>query len=127
METVQTDDWKKEKHVPVLDCPDKVNAGEFFNIRVTLGKEISHPNTTEHHIRWVTLYYLPFGDKFTCEVGHFEFNAHGESIEGPNKGLIFTNHDVTVSIKVLKQGTIYALSYCNIHGLRMSSKEISII
>lgn len=43
-------DWKKEKHVPVIESPDKVKKGEFFEVKVSLGKEIAHPNTTEHHI-----------------------------------------------------------------------------
>jgi superoxide reductase len=50
-ELFQTADWKTEKHVPVIECADQVKAGEFFPVKVTLGKEIAHPNTTEHHIR----------------------------------------------------------------------------
>jgi len=48
-------DWKAEKHVPVIDCPASAAAGEPFEVRVAVGKEIAHPNTTEHHIRWITL------------------------------------------------------------------------
>ena len=33
---------------PAIDAPDQVKAGEFFDVRVGLGKEIAHPNTTEH-------------------------------------------------------------------------------
>jgi len=43
----QHGDWKKEKHVPVIDCPDKVRADELFEVKVSLGKEIAHPNTME--------------------------------------------------------------------------------
>jgi superoxide reductase len=45
---IQKADWKTEKHVPVIECPDTVKAGEMFEVKVTLGKEIAHPNTTEH-------------------------------------------------------------------------------
>ncbi len=55
----QSADWKKEKHVPVIDAPDKVKKGEFFNIKVEIGKEIPHPNTTEHHIRWIDSLFSP--------------------------------------------------------------------
>jgi len=48
---IQQADWQKEKHVPVIDCPDAVKADEYFEVRVTLGKAIAHPGTTEHHIR----------------------------------------------------------------------------
>ena len=126
-ELFQTADWKKEKHVPVIECPDQVKAGEFFPVKVTLGKEMAHPNTTEHHIRWITVYFHPAQEKFAFQVGHFEFTAHGESTEGPNKGPVYTNHEVTMSVKVSKPGAIYAAAFCNIHGLWQSSKEIKTI
>ena len=47
-ELYQTADWKSEKHVPVIDCSDQVAADEIFDVSVSLGKEIAHPNTTEH-------------------------------------------------------------------------------
>jgi len=117
-------DWKTEKHVPVIECPDAVKAGELFGVKVTLGKEIAHPNTTEHHIRWISLYMHAEGEKFAYEVAHAEFNAHGESTEGANKGPVYTHHEVTVTMKTSKPGTLHALAYCNIHGLWESSKEI---
>jgi superoxide reductase len=125
-ELYQTADWKAEKHVPVIDCQDEVKSGEFFIATVSVGKEIAHPNTTEHHIRWISLYFLPDGDKFTYEVGHFEFSAHGESAEGPNKGPVYTNHEVAVTLKISKPGVLYAASLCNIHGLWQSEKAIKV-
>jgi superoxide reductase len=124
---IQSADWKKEKHVPVIECPDEVKAGELFEVKVSLGKEIAHPNTTEHHIRWISLYFHPEGGKFTYDVGRFEFNAHGESVQGPNEGPVYTHHGVSASMKVDESGTLYATSYCNIHGLWESSQEISVI
>ncbi len=79
-EHIKSADWKTEKHVPVIEAPDTVKADETFEVRLSLGKEIAHPNTTEHHIRWITLYYYPEGEGAPFEVGHFEFNAHGESV-----------------------------------------------
>jgi superoxide reductase len=117
-------DWKKEKHVPVIECPDEVAAGEMFDVKASLGKKIAHPNTTEHHIRWITLFFHPEGGNFTYEVGHFEFNAHGESVQGPNEGPVYTHHSVTASMRISEPGTLYALALCNIHGLWESSKEI---
>ena len=122
----QEADWKKEKHVPVIECPAAVRPGETFEVRLCLGKEIAHPNTTEHHIRWITLYFHPEGDKFPYQVGHFEFTAHGESAAGPNEGPVYTDHSVTSSLKVSKPGTLHAIALCNIHGLWESSKEIGL-
>jgi superoxide reductase len=125
-ELFQTADWKAEKHVPVIDCADEVKSGDMFIATISVGKEIAHPNTTEHHIRWISVYFLPEGEKFTYQVGHFEFSAHGESTEGPNKGPVYTNHEVAVALKVSKPGTIYATAFCNIHGLWSSEKALKV-
>ena len=117
--TIQTADWKTEKHAPVIECPDAVKAGEVFEVKVGVGKEIAHPNTAEHHISWIALYFQPEGDKFPYQVGHFEFSGHGE-------GTAFTTPSVNVSLKADKPGTLRALSFCNIHGLWESGKEISV-
>ena len=123
---IQTSDWKKEKHVPVIECSDQVAEAEPFEVTVSLGKEIAHPNTTEHHISWISLYFHPEGDKFTYDVGRFEFNAHGQSVAGPNQGPVYTHHAVTAWLKTDRPGTLHAASYCNIHGLWESSREIGI-
>lgn len=125
-EKIQSADWKKEKHVPAIDCSDEVEADEFFEVNVSLGKEIAHPNTTEHHIRWIALYFHPEGEQFPYEIGRFEFNAHGASIQGPDTSSVYTHHDVTVSMKTSKPGALHSLAFCNIHGLWEDSKEIAV-
>jgi len=123
---VQEADWKIEKHVPVIECSDAVKADEMFQVTVGIGKEIAHPNTTEHHIRWISLFFHPEGEKFPYHLGHYEFNSHGESVKGPNTGSVYTHHQVTTSFKTSKPGTILALTLCNIHGLWQSAKEIKL-
>jgi superoxide reductase len=125
-ERIQEADWKAEKHVPVIECPDQVKADEVFEVKVSIGKEIAHPNTTEHHIRWIHLYFHPEGDRFTYDVGRFEFNAHGEAVAGANQGPVYTHHAASAAMKVNKPGTLHALAFCNIHGLWESSKEITL-
>jgi superoxide reductase len=125
-ELYQTADWKSEKHVPVIESPDAVAADEIFQVTVTLGKEVAHPNTTEHHIRWIQLYFKPEGEKFVYQVGNFEFCAHGESTDGADKGPVYTNHSATASLKVKKAGTLLATAYCNIHGLWENSKPLAL-
>ena len=125
-DVMQSADWKSEKHVPALGAPDSVKAGEYFNVEVTVGKEVAHPNTTEHHIRWVILYFQPEGAKAPFQVGRYEFDAHGESTEGANQGPVYTNSCVVTSMKTDKPGTLLAASYCNIHGLWESSQELKV-
>lgn len=117
-------DWKKEKHVPAIELPDTIKAGEPFLVTVSVGKEIPHPNTTEHHIRWIDVYFKPEGGKFIYQVGHFDFTAHAESAKGANEGPVLTHPQATFSMTVKEPGTLVALELCNIHGLWESSKEI---
>ena len=126
-ERIQRADWKVEKHVPAIEAPDRVKAGELFEVRVTLGKEVAHPNTTEHHIAWISLYFHPEGEKFSHQVGHFEFSAHGESTAGPNQGPVYTHHQVVAWLKVTRPGTLHALALCNIHGLWEGWREIALV
>jgi len=119
-------DWKKEKHIPVIEAPDSVKKGDTVKISVIVGKEIAHPNTTEHHIRWIEAYFLADGEKFPCQIGRFDFTAHGESAEGPNTSTIFTSPDIALSLKTEKSGVIMVSSYCNIHGLWTSSKKMEV-
>ena len=123
-EIYQSADWKTEKHVPVIDAPKEVKAGEIFDVKVSIGKEVAHPNTTEHHIRWVQLFFQPEDDKFPYQVGNYEFSAHGEAVKGPNEGPVHTHHCVVASMKISKSGTLLAASSCNIHGLWENSQEI---
>jgi len=122
----QTADWKAEKHVPVIECPDNVPKGQMFDVTVSIGKEVTHPNTTDHHIRWIQLFFKPDGDKFSYQIGNYEFCAHGESVKGPDTGPAYTNHSVTARVKLNQNGTLHATSLCNIHGLWENSKQIRV-
>lgn len=125
-EFVKTADWKAEKHVPVIECPDEVTAGEAFDITVSVGKEIAHPNTTGHFIAWIALHYVPEGSKNSIELARCEFSAHGASPDGPDKGPAYTQSIVKVSAKLAKSGKLYATEFCNIHGLWSSEKVITV-
>ncbi|MHA2278516.1 MAG: desulfoferrodoxin family protein [Candidatus Kariarchaeaceae archaeon] len=39
---------------------------------------------------------------------------------------MYTNHQVLISFRTSRPGTILALSLCNIHGLWQSTKNIAI-
>lgn len=125
-DVVQTADWKAEKHVPVIVAPEKVKAGEKFTVEVSVGKEIAHPNTTEHHIRSIRLYFKPDAGKFAYEAAGFEFSAHAESTDGPNKGPVLTEPAVHAVLKLTGPGTLLAVAYCNIHGFWESAWPIQV-
>ncbi len=122
----QSADWKQEKHIPVIDAPKKVKKGEFFQVKVSIGKEIAHPNKTEHHISWIDVYFHPEGEKFPYQIGKAEFMAHGASTQGPDTSTVYTHHEVIFSFKTDKPGTILASSLCNIHGLWQNSQPLEV-
>jgi superoxide reductase len=123
---VQKADWKKEKHVPVIELPASITAGQPVDITVSVGKEIPHPNTTEHFIGWISLYYLPEGGSFAYNLGRADFLAHGATTDGANSLVMNTEPLAVFRVKLEKPGTLYATSYCNIHGLWESTAKVAL-
>lgn len=115
----QSGDWKGEKHVPVIHAPEVVAKGNLVDVKVLVGEEIAHPNTFEHYISWIKVYFQPEGNKFPIEIGNVNFTAHGE-------GGLLTSPSTSLSFKAETSGTIYATSYCNIHGLWENSVELKV-
>jgi len=123
---IQSADWKAEKHVPVIEVKGPVKKGGPFQVQLSVGAEIAHPHTTEHHIRYIQLYFKPEGEKFIIHLGSFNFEAHGESPEGPNAGSAKCEPKVIATATVEKPGELVALSYCNIHGLWDNSEKVTL-
>jgi superoxide reductase len=125
-ELYQSADWKKEKHVPVIEITSKPVKDQPVRILVSVGKEIAHPNTTEHHIEWIEAYFHPSGEKFPYLLGRATFSSHAASVNGPNSSTVFSEPEAVFKIKTGKSGVLHVASYCNIHGLWASSAELSL-
>ncbi|MCM8777073.1 MAG: superoxide reductase [Candidatus Omnitrophica bacterium] len=124
-ELYQSADWKKEKHVPVIEVIEK-DKEKGVKLEVSVGKEIKHPNTSAHHIVWIDVYFLPEGSKFPYQIGRYDFLAHGASTEGPDTSSVYTEPIIQLTFKTSKRGTVFATSYCNIHGLWENSIEFTL-
>ncbi len=124
-EYLQTADWKTEKHVPVIELKGPVKKGEAVAVHLSVGAEIAHPHTTEHHIRYIKLFFKPEGEKFALHLGSYLFEAHGESAEGANQGSARCEPRVATTVTLDKPGQLLAVSYCNIHGLWESSLQVT--
>lgn len=118
-ELYQSGDWANEKHVPVIHAPETVKKDDSVEVKMVIGEEIPHPNTFEHHIVWMKLYFQPEGHKFPIEIGTADLSAHGESD-------LFTEASAVFNFKATKSGTIFATSYCNIHGLWENTAELKV-
>ena len=123
---LQQADFKSEKHAPAIECPASVAADTPVTISASIGKEIAHPNTTEHHIAWIELYFKPDSEKFAHQLSVSRFTAHGESTKGANAGPAYTEPVCQTTAKFKESGTIFATSYCNIHGLWESQVRLDV-
>jgi len=123
---LQEADFKSEKHAPVIEAPDTAKVDDAVTIKASIGKEIAHPNTTEHHIVWIELHFKPDNDKFSHQLSVNRFTAHGESAQGANQGSAYTEPICETTVKLKESGTLFATSYCNIHGLWESQKRIEV-
>lgn len=104
----------KEKHVPVIEAPASVKAGEAFDVTVVVGKEVAHPNTIEHHIKWIQVYAVIEGRDNPVHVGTFDV--------GPT----FAAPRVTFPVILSGNASIIALEYCNIHGVWENSVDVKV-
>ena len=104
----------KEKHVPHIEAPSKVRAGELFQVTVIVGKEVPHPNTVEHHIKWIQVYSKEDSPRALVHVATFDL--------GPT----YAEPRVTFTMKLEKGSTLYALEYCNIHGVWDNSFKVEV-
>ncbi|MCD6323733.1 MAG: class II SORL domain-containing protein [Desulfurococcales archaeon] len=103
---------KVETHTPKIEVPETVKAGEPFTVKVSVGP---HPNTPEHSIRRLEIYFYEEGRAFNpIHVATLEFEP----------GL--ADPEVTLKLRVKKAGTLYAIAYCNLHGLWEGRKEVKV-
>ncbi len=103
---------KAETHTPKIEAPDTVKAGEPFKVRITVGP---HPNTAEHSIRWIEVYFAEEGRAFNPV-----YIARIDLAPG------YAEPDVTLTLKLEKSGTLYVLEHCNLHGIWEARKEIKV-
>ena len=95
------------KHTPVVKAR---RVGEGYEVTVVVGEEVPHPNTPEHHIAWVELYFVPEEGETPFPVGRVEFAAHGvENVYAEPRAVFYARGK--------GPGKFVAIALCNIHGL----------
>ena len=100
----------EKKHMPVIDCPDTVKAGEPFKVHINVG-EIPHVMDEGHHIQWIDVY---FKNNFFARV---DLTPQ------------FTRPEVTLTLErhsKHESSTLRVIERCNLHGQWEASKEISV-
>lgn len=98
----------EKKHIPVIDAPDKVKKGEFFEVTLKMGPEIEHPVEPGHFIQYVDLY----ANYYHLGRAHFTPEMKPE---------------VTFRIKLEESCTLRAYELCNLHGQWEAAKDIEVV
>ncbi|MDI9643566.1 MAG: class II SORL domain-containing protein [Archaeoglobaceae archaeon] len=104
---------KRENHTPRIEAPKEVKAGEVFAVRIYIQ---GHPNTVQHSFRWIELYFYETGRDFNpIFVARAELTPE------------IAEQEASFKLKLNKSGVLYALAYCNLHGLWENRVEINIV
>lgn len=88
----------EKKHTPLIEVSGKPEKGKPFEVTVTVGKLLKHPNEHGHYINWIELYS---GDTF---LGRTEFASARSDPKA-----VFT---VTLD----HMHPLRAVEHCNLHG-----------
>ncbi len=100
----------EKKHIPVIECPDTVKAGEPFQVTIKVG-EIPHVMEEGHHIQWLELYS---GQNYNARVDLTPVFTRAEATVVLVKGGV--HHDITLR----------AIERCNLHGMWEGTRKIAI-
>lgn len=109
-----SEEMAKEKHVPIIDTPASVKAGVPFMVKITVGKIVPHPNTVEHHIKWIHLFAKEDDSRYDIDIAKVDF--------GPT----YASPEITIPVMLKKNSTLFALECCNIHGLWDYSVKVTV-
>ncbi len=99
----------EKKHYPTIEAPESVKARESFSVKISVGKELAHPDEGGHYIQWVDLYA---DDAY---LARFDFTP---TVSGA---------PLSVTLKLNYDCTLRAISRCNLHGMWEGSKKIKIV
>ena len=103
---------KAETHTAKIEAPDVVKKGEAFEVKITVGP---HEMKTHHSIRYAEVWFYEEGRLFNpVRVAKIEWEPE------------YTVAEATLKLTLNKSGTLYVITYCNLHGLWEARKEIKV-
>ncbi len=97
----------EKKHSPVIKVPEKIKAGEPFDVEIEIGG-VSHPMERGHYIGWLQL----FADEIPIVTVAFQ-----PAVSRPKAML---------TIALEESATLRVLESCNLHGVWESTRNISL-
>lgn len=103
---------KVESHTPKIEAPDVVKANEPFELTVSVGP---HPNTVQHSIRRIEVYFYEEGRAFNPIL-----------LASIDLTPVYSDPKISLTLRIGKSGIVYAVGYCNLHGLWEARKKIKV-
>ena len=98
----------EKKHSPVIKVPEKIKAGEPFDVQIEVGG-VAHPMERGHYIGWLQL----FADEVPIATVTFQ------PVVSRPKAMLTVILEKSVTLRVLES--------CNLHGIWESSLNISLL
>jgi superoxide reductase len=98
-----------DKHTPVVTCDSGTKANEPFTVKVRIGISVKHPNSQDHHFRYIQLWNL---ETLVGEM-YLQRESYGDQPVQIEASFTFIPK-VSLRLK--------ALAYCNQHGLWQSEE-----
>lgn len=117
----------QKKHLPLIEAPDKVRKGEFFDFKVVINKDMTGSDKTDAQRFWFTVYFLPQDSGIPYQVVKplFATQEEPEEKKEPLENSIL--YQASFQFKTEKTGNIYAAAYCPVHGLSQSRSRVEVI
>ena len=101
----ETPSVMEQKHVPLIEAPNRAEQGEWFNVNIKVGFMKEHPSTPGHWIRKIKLLVN------RKEVAETEYREGGMSAS-----------TASYRIRLEKTSTLEAVENCNLHGTWISDE-----
>ncbi|NDY43213.1 superoxide reductase [Dissulfurirhabdus thermomarina] len=89
----------EQKHVPGIEAPARVKAGDWFDVKVRVGYRVTHPSAAKHWITWIALRVDG------AEVGRVTYPVGG--VAAP---------EARFRIRIDRPARLEAVEHCNLHG-----------
>lgn len=100
-----------DRHMPHVICPDQVNRGEKFTVKVRLGDEYPHPDDNDHFITMIQLW----NRETLLAEARFTAGVWGNTPSHPEIDFYIVAPQVSMNLS--------AMSVCTKHGLWQSEEK----
>ncbi len=100
----------ERRHIPAIEAPEVARKGEYFQVKIEIGKTLPHPNERDHYIEFVDLYA---DEAYLARVSF----AAVTSAPRASLWIALANEDIV---------ELRAFARCNLHGVWLGSKPITV-